>query len=63
MTAWQMICAHLDGTVVNVMTEADTLMEGSHGFPCTVDVNILFALNVTILMVYRSFYYSIPDRL
>ena len=46
-----MLHPHLDGLVVDIQTEADSLMEGSHWFARAVDVNVLFRLNGSFLVV------------
>ena len=48
---------------MDVVAEADALVEGGHGFARTVDVNVLLTLYVAVLMVYCRLDHSITDRL
>ncbi len=54
---------HLDGTVVDVEAEADSLMEGGHGFARAVDVQGVLRTHVPVFMVDRRFYHSVSDGL
>jgi len=48
---------------VNVETEGDSLAEGCHWLTSHVDVTRLTGLNVALLMVDSSLYYTITDGL
>lgn len=55
--------AHLDGHVVDVQAEGDALVESQLRFPGGVDVNHLFGLDVSLLMIDAGLNHTVPDSL
>lgn len=53
----------LDRLVADVEAECDTLVEGSHGLPGTVDVCHLLGLHVALLVVDSGFNHTVTDCL
>lgn len=54
---------HLDRHVVDVQTEGDALVEGQLGLPGGVDVNHLFGLDVSLLVIDAGLNHAVPDGL
>lgn len=55
--------SYLDGHVVDVQAEGDSLVEGELRLPSAVNVHRLLGLDVTLLMVYTRLDHTVTDRL
>lgn len=57
------VWTYLDRVIMDIKTEANSLVECSHWFLRAVDVNGFFGLDIALLMVYNCLYHSISDSL